>query len=44
MNPMKYSSIAVRLFEREGEDVFYDPAYHGRTLKIFGMDKCPERR
>ncbi|MCD6373630.1 MAG: hypothetical protein J7L37_08845 [Thermococcus sp.] len=38
---MKYSSIAVRLFEREGEGVFYDPAYHGRTLKIFGMDEYP---
>ncbi|AMQ19173.1 hypothetical protein [Thermococcus peptonophilus] len=35
---MKYSRIAVKLFEREGEDVFYDPVYHGRTLKVFGMD------
>ncbi|MDI3475871.1 MAG: hypothetical protein PWQ79_2210 [Thermococcaceae archaeon] len=40
---MKYSGIAVRLFEREGEDVFYDPAYHGRTLKIFGMDDFPDK-
>ena len=38
---MKYSRIAVRLFEREGEDVFYDPVYHGRTLKVFGMDDYP---
>lgn len=38
---MKYSRIAVRLFEKEGEDVFYDPVYHGRTLKVFGMDKWP---
>ncbi|NJE01660.1 hypothetical protein [Thermococcus sp. JdF3] len=38
---MKYSRIAVRLFEREGEDVFYDPVYHGRTLKVFGMDEWP---
>ncbi len=38
---MKYSSIAFRLFEREGEDVFYDPVYHGRTLKVFGMDEWP---
>jgi hypothetical protein len=38
---MKYSRIAVRLFEREGEDVFYDPVYHGRTLKVFGMDDFP---
>ncbi|ASJ10134.1 hypothetical protein A3L12_01900 [Thermococcus sp. P6] len=40
---MKYSRIAVRLFEREGEDVFYDPVYHGRTLKVFGMDQWPGR-
>ncbi|ASJ02622.1 hypothetical protein A3L09_04780 [Thermococcus profundus] len=38
---MKYSRIAVRLFEREGQDVFYDPVYHGRTLKVFGMDEWP---
>ncbi|NJE09761.1 hypothetical protein [Thermococcus sp. MAR1] len=38
---MKYSRIAVRLFEREGEDTFYDPVYHGRTLKVFGMDEWP---
>ncbi len=40
---MRYSRIAVRLFEREGEDVFYDPVYHGRTLKVFGMDDYPLR-
>ena len=40
---MKYSRIAVRLFEKEGEDVFYDPVYHGRTLKVFGMDEWPGR-
>lgn len=39
---MKYSRIAVKLFEREGEDVFYDPVYHGRTLKVFGMDEFPD--
>jgi len=38
---MKYSRIAVKLFEREGEDVFYDPVYHGRTLKVFGMGTWP---
>lgn len=38
---VKYSGIAVKLFEREGEEVFYDPAYHGRTLKVFGMDEWP---
>jgi len=41
VNIMKYSHIAVKLFEREGEDVFYDPVYHGRTLKVFGMDEWP---
>ena len=40
---MKYSQIAVRLLEGEGEDVFYDPVYHGRTLKVFGMDDYPLR-
>ncbi|ASJ00842.1 hypothetical protein [Thermococcus gorgonarius] len=40
---MRYSNIAVRLFEKEGEDVFYDPAYHGRTLKVFGMDEWPDK-
>lgn len=40
---MKYSRIAVRLFEREGEDIFYDPVYYGRTLKVFGMDEWPGR-
>jgi hypothetical protein len=39
---VKYSKIAVRLFEREGEDIFYDPVYHGRTLKVFGMDELPQ--
>ena len=38
---MKYSRIAVRLFEEE--EVFYDPVYHGRTLKVFGMDDYPLR-
>ncbi len=38
---MKYSRIAVRLLESEGEDVFYDPVYHGRTLRVFGMDDYP---
>ncbi|ACS33814.1 hypothetical protein [Thermococcus gammatolerans] len=40
---MRYSRIAVKLFEREGEDVFYDPAYHGRTLKVFGMEAFPDK-
>ncbi len=38
---MKYSRIAIRLLEREGEDVFYDPVCHGRTLKVLGMDSYP---
>ncbi|WP_456369007.1 hypothetical protein [Thermococcus sp.] len=38
---MKYSRIAVRLFE--GKEVFYDPVYHGRTLKVFGMDNYPDQ-
>ncbi|WP_209476635.1 hypothetical protein [Thermococcus stetteri] len=40
---MKYSRIAVRLFANEGEEVFYDPVYHGRTLKVFGMDEFPDK-
>ncbi|NJF24609.1 hypothetical protein [Thermococcus sp. Bubb.Bath] len=41
---MRYSGMAVKILEgEEGEDVFYDPAYHGRTLKVFGMDGWTER-
>jgi len=37
---MKYSRIAVRILKNE-EEIFYDPVYHGRTLKVFGMDEWP---
>jgi len=39
---MRHSSIAVRVLCGE-EPVFYDPVYHGRTLKVFGMDDYPVR-
>jgi len=37
---MRPSRIAVKVLE---EEVFYDPVYHGRTLKVFGMDDYPVR-
>ncbi|WP_297507362.1 hypothetical protein [Thermococcus sp.] len=40
---MRPSPIAVRIMEHEGGDVFYDPVFQGRTLKVFGMDDYPRR-
>jgi hypothetical protein len=40
---MKYSVVAVKLLELEEGEVFYDPTYHGRTLKVFGMDDLPDK-
>ncbi|NJE49017.1 hypothetical protein [Thermococcus sp. 9N3] len=39
---MRHSRIAVKVLDGE-EPVFYDPVYHGRTLKVFGMDDYPVR-
>lgn len=39
---MRHSKIAFKVLEA-GEPVFYDPVYHGRTLKVFGMDDYPVR-
>ncbi|WP_297536474.1 hypothetical protein [Thermococcus sp.] len=39
---MRPSKIAVKVLEGE-EPIFYDPIYHGRTLKVFGMDDYPVR-
>ncbi len=39
---MRHSRIAVKVLEGE-EPIFYDPVYHGRTLKVFGMDDYPVR-
>jgi len=40
---MKYSKLAVKILEYEGKEIYYDPVYHGRTLKVFGIDDDPTR-
>jgi hypothetical protein len=40
---MKYSKLAVKILEYEEKEIYYDPAYHGRTLKIFGIDDDPTK-
>ncbi|USS40514.1 hypothetical protein NF865_09470 [Thermococcus aggregans] len=40
---MKYSKLAVKILKHEEKEIYYDPAYHGRTLKIFGIDDNPSR-
>ncbi|EEB73274.1 hypothetical protein [Thermococcus sp. AM4] len=39
---MKHSRIAIKIIDAE-EPVFYDPVFHGRTLKVFGMDDWPAK-
>lgn len=43
VNPMKYSKLAVKILEYEGKEIYYDPVYHGRTLKVLGIDDDPTR-
>ncbi|ACS89765.1 hypothetical protein TSIB_0701 [Thermococcus sibiricus MM 739] len=43
MDFMKYSKLAVKILKYEEKEIYYDPAYHGRTLKIFGIDDDPAR-
>ncbi len=40
---MKYSKLAVELLRDEEKSIYYDPIYHGRTLKVFGIDDDPLR-
>ncbi|NJE25102.1 hypothetical protein E3E22_00350 [Thermococcus sp. MV5] len=40
---MKYSKLAVKILEYEGREIYYDPVYHGRNLKIFGIDNDPTK-
>ncbi|MFA4667836.1 hypothetical protein QDY65_04840 [Pyrococcus kukulkanii] len=37
---MKVSKLAVKILENESV-VYYDPIYHGRTLKVIGIDDDP---
>ncbi|WP_461865463.1 hypothetical protein [Thermococcus sp.] len=38
---MKYSKLAVEILRDEEKSIYYDPVYHGRTLKVFGIDDDP---
>lgn len=38
---MKYSKLAVEILRDEEKAIYYDPIYHGRTLKVFGIDEEP---
>ncbi len=38
---MKYSKLAVEILRNEEQSIYYDPVYHGRTLKVFGIDDDP---
>jgi len=38
---MKYSRLAVDILKTEEQTIYYDPVYHGRTLKVFGIDDDP---
>ncbi|AAL80505.1 hypothetical protein PFDSM3638_01750 [Pyrococcus furiosus DSM 3638] len=38
---MRTSKLAVKLLKSESGIVYYDPIYHGRTLKIIGIDNDP---
>ncbi len=40
---MKYSKLAIEILRDEEKSIYYDPIYHGRTLKIFGIDDDPLR-
>ncbi|KPU62942.1 hypothetical protein EP1X_06160 [Thermococcus sp. EP1] len=40
---MKYSKLAVKILEYEEKEIYYDPVYHGRSLKIFGIDDDPTK-
>ncbi|USG99218.1 hypothetical protein K1720_06630 [Thermococcus argininiproducens] len=40
---MKYSKLAVKILEYEEREIYYDPVYHGRSLKIFGIDDDPTK-
>jgi len=35
------SKLAVKILEREGESIYFDPITQGRTLKVFGIDNDP---
>ncbi len=35
------SKLAIKVLETEESEIFYDPIYQGRTLKIIGIDKDP---
>lgn len=43
VNSMKYSKLAVKILEYEEREIYYDPVYHGRTLKVVGIDDDPTR-
>ncbi|CAB50419.1 hypothetical protein [Pyrococcus abyssi] len=39
---MKASKLAVKLLKTENDEIiYYDPIYHGRTLKVIGIDDDP---
>lgn len=39
---VKYSKLAVKLLKAENDEIiYYDPVYHGRTLKVIGIDDDP---
>jgi len=40
---VKYSKLAVELLKGVEQIIYYDPVYHGRTLKIFGIDNDPTK-
>nr|WP_048149840.1 hypothetical protein [Palaeococcus ferrophilus] len=40
---MKYSKLVVEILSKESGPVYYDPVYHGRTLKIIGIDDDPTK-
>ncbi|MBO8174703.1 MAG: hypothetical protein H0Z18_05550 [Thermococcus sp.] len=40
---MKYSKLTVELLKGAEQVIYYDPVYHGRTLKIFGIDNDPTK-
>ncbi len=35
------SKLAVKVLETEESEIFYDPIYQGRTLKVIGIDRDP---
>jgi len=38
---MLRSKLAVKVLETEESEIFYDPIYQGRTLKVIGIDRDP---